>query len=606
MAANTSSITPLMMAAANGFLSNQGLGANVTLSTQVLTYTDAYVVSPGSVGLSPNGSLGSDGISIYDIWEENVGNVTVTHTDNLGTFANIIPGGWMIDGVLYNGSLSGFGGMIAERISSGYTANVSYAGRYRDYLGNVALQNLGANALPAITQTVPSSISSISGALTYYLDRAVNLPLGSATAQDISTISTTIGQASGYVQQSNTYLSAIRTAEEKDLEYYGYSSYQDYITQGWLKYLTGSALVPAFTNIGTMTDSIFTGKFGTAGAVAYVLLGRGLGAIGDLEQKLADKQVNTADIMDPMYDAQIRAILLTINSTDDLATIQSTIESTIPLMRSALDYTDIAACAGMRNDSVFVNFAEIGVDLYNKSPHLTIERGSDIAYIIQNLSAPSSANVETVAGDTSLLTSSITTALRSQFPVSATNTDLTVFDVIGSPSGYYASNVAIINTAIDDLDNTAYGAQIRSNLQILVNFTNNANVILGSNVSLNTTPYYTLMNSILANTNPTVVNIVSRINDNYDYVSERVSTETYNWAKLGMISQGFNVSGAMLQFAQSIAGYANDTQHIGLYDFIQGLIQNDQTGDIVKSILAESRNYNLIQTYAQNPNGYIG
>lgn len=606
MAINTSTITPLTLAAATGFMSNQGLGANISLSTQVLTYTEAYEVDPGDVGLSPNGVLGTDGVSIYDIWEENVSNVIITHTDNLGTLANIIPGGWMIDGVLYNGSLSGFGGMIAQRISPGYSPNVTYAGRYRNYLGTVTSQNLGANVLPAITQTVPSTVSGISGVMTYHLDRAVNLPMGSTSGQDLATISTVIGQASGYVQQSNMYLAAIKKAEETNLAYYGYTSYQEYITQGWLKYKQGLALVPAFTNIGTMTDSIFTGKFGTPGAVAYVLLGRDLGSVGNLEAKLIENRINTADIMNPMYDAQLRAILSSINSTDDLNTIQTTIESTIPDMSSALDYTDISRCAGRSNDSAFADFAEIGVDLYNKSPYLSIERGSDIAYIIQNIDTTVSANVEAVASTTSLLDSSITNSLRTQFPVSPTNGDLTVFDVIGSPSGYYANNVTVINTAIDELDNTAYGPKIRANLQLLVNFTNYANIILGGNVTLNTAPYYTLMSSIVANTNPTIANIVSRINSNYEYVSTRVGTETYNWNKVNMVSQSLAVNGAMLLFAQALAGYAVDSQGIGLYEYILGLVQDNETGDIVRSILAEARNYNLLNSVSQTPNGYIG
>lgn len=644
MSINTQSITPLMFAAADGFSRNEGFGVNLDLHSQLVKYTDVYSVSPSSVGLTLKGTLGSDGVNLYDIWYEgfitdpNV--VTVTsRIDNLGPLSSIIPGGWVIDGVLYNGSLSGFGGMVAERISPGFLSNVSTPGRYRTYMGDATKQTLGSTALPAITQTVPATVSGLTGSLMYHVEHAINLPLGSNLSQNISTLSTTIEQASGYVQQSNTYLSAIKTAESTNLSHYGYSSYQDYISQGWLRYKKGSALPRAFTNIGTMTDSIFTSKFGTPGAVAYVLMGRSLGLVGNLGAKLVENQVNTVDLMNPMYDAQIRSILASINDPDDLATIQNTIESTIPNMTSALDYIDISVCAGMENDSNFSSFAEIGADLYSKSPHMTIERGSNIAQIIEKLEVPHDPVVEGLAGNNSLISSTITSTLRNQFPVSATNTDLTIMDVIGTPSGYYAANIAAVSSAVSDLDNTAYGPAIRTELQALVNFTNQIGVIMAGNgsvvgvsgtvttepdsvgtfinigalpigtvvaPSIDTGPYYALMNQIKSDTDPVISGIVSRMTTNYEYITQRVNLESYNWNKLGMLSQSFDVSGAMIMFAQSLANYALDRQGIGLYDYVKGLVQDTPTGKIVNSILSEARNYNLIETYAQSPNGYIG
>lgn len=611
MATIKSTVTPLMMAAADGLNQNQGLNLNQALNTEILTYTEAYTVTPASVGLSPNGSLGSDGVSIYDIWYEidANGNIANTHIDNLGTLSSIIPGGWMIDGVLYNGSLSGFGGMVAERIASGYSANaVAYSGRYRNYKGTISQITLGSNTIPAITQTTPTSVTSVSGMLTYHMDRAINNVMGSTTSKDTAVIISVLGQATGMVQQSNQYLDAVDTATNSNLEYYGYKTYQEFITQGWLKYKTGVVLPAAFRNIGTMTDSIYTGKFGTAGAVAYVLLGRGLGAVGNLSASLAADSVNTEDIMNPMYNDIIARILSNINDPADLETIQNTIESTIPAMTSALDYTSITKCAGVAvNDSEFSSFAEVGVDLYNKSPYIAIERGADVANIIGNISAPSSTLVEALATSTSVLTSTITNSIKSGLPTPAAGeTTLTVFDVIGSPSGYYSGNLRAVNQAIDSLDHTSYGPQIRANLQLMLNFTNQANIITNTNVTLSTTSYNNLMNSIVANSNVTIANIVGTINSNYTFIGQRVGLETVNWNQLGLRAQGYGGIYNMLSFATTLSTYVNDPQNLGGFEYITGLLENNQTGKAIESLFAEANNYQVIQEFALTPNGYIG
>lgn len=625
MAVISTTITPLMLAAANGLMQNQGFELNQALNSQILTYIAATPVSPSSLGIVANGTLTTDGVYLYDQWIEVDPldpNIVTPQTTNLGTMAARAPGCWLMDSTLYIGSLSAFGGMVAARISSGYEPqgqwepdpvipNASiwvandpiYSGRYDTYYGDPTKQALGASTIPGITQTIPDTVTEISGSLKYHMDKAINLPIGSNTTSNVSVVISTLGQASGYVQQANMFLNAVKTAEDTDLPYYGYKSYQDFIGQGWLKYKTGTALINAFKNIGTMTDSIYTGKFGTPGAVAHVLLGRNLGDVGGLEKTLIEQGVNLSDIMNPMYTEQITRVLSGITDPSDLATIQETIESTLPSMQSALDYTSISKCAGGAvNDSEFASFADIGVDLYNKSPYISIERGSDIAYIIENISVPYYTDVESVKGTGSLLSSTITDSIRQRLPKNSTNTPLTVFDVIGSPSGYYEPNLAVVNTSIDDLDNTPYGPQIRTNLQALVATAGNVAPV-GS-----VTTYNQLMNTIITDSNVTISNIVSRINTNYKAVSQHVGTETYNWNLLGLISRGYasSTSTSMMSFATALPGYLTDPQGIKMYEYLSGLISDNQTGNIIRSIFAESKNYTLIQNFSLTPNGYIG
>lgn len=644
MAINSNTITSLMLATGHSMESGQGFNLNETLNEQVLVYTDAHVVQSSEVSAYLQGNLVTDGINAYDYYVDSamaanastgvLETVFLPVRNLLGTLEDVVPGGWGINGEVYNGSLSGYGGMVAERTSPGYKPafyyelettgsfkgslgfgnlvlkenTPTYRGRYQTYYSDMTQVTLGASTIPAITQVVPSSVTGIPGSLKYWLDQAINRPLGTNIGTDLNRFLLTFTQAYGYISNANRYLSAVRTTETRSLSDYGARTYQDLITQGWLKYQSGQALRQAFINIGTMTDSIYTGNFGTAGATAFVLLGRGLGKIGGLNDVLTEQKINVSDIMNPMYDAQVTRVLSNITDPADLETIQETIESTIPNMKSALDYTSIGACAGMVNDSEFETFAEVGVDLFNKGQYMSIERGTNVVDIIDKILAPFSEQVEAVAGRNTLLTSSITNDLRNKLPVSQDDTAITLFDVIGTPAGYFASNIQAVNEGLRELDGTDYGPQIRSALQQIVMATNELDDFgnpLGIPTTVAIQNYESLLAQIVSDTG-SVKHIVDKINSNYLYISQRVALETENWNRAKFVVTSTVDGQDKISWATGLHSYAKDFQGVKTYEYLMGLVDATQTGDLIVSTMAEGKNYGVLTDYNINPNSYVG
>lgn len=654
MVTKTNTLTPLILAAADGLQRGEGIRVESNTNAQFSNYTHVEEVTGSEFGVT--GVLRCNNGILYDEFNVLVsntdpvtGNVITSYIQQraaIGSLSSLVPDGWAIDGWVYRGSLAAFGGMVAQRASSGYAPQYSamvsnlgmvtyqvnsksYSGRYNNYWGDPTKPTLGSSSIPAITQVKSDSISSaeFSGSLPYSFEKTINLPLGVNNGVDVYQFSKNFGMLYGYLVNGNRYLDAVRTVEKNNLNNFGYSTYQQYISQDWEKYKQGTALRQAFKNIGTMTDTIYTGNFGTVGAVTYNLLGRNLGRVGNLTAKLARQNVNTSDVMNPMYEAQLTQILASITDPEDLATIQTTVESTVPNMTSPLDYIDLAKCAGQSNDSYFSSFVEVGIDLYNKGPFMTIERGSDLVAVIDSVVIPKSDDVNKLASNVSLLPSSITNSLRSRLPASKTDTTVTMFDVMGSLGGALAGNFEAVNRGMDKLESSKYGPWIRDVLQRIVDDTNqfvdfsNSSMTpsitlkpnTGSAIAIPVSPgsindaavieYENLLDTIMSDTSMST--IVSEINDNYNAIVQSVALQTSNWVKAAIPTEVFYDSGTIDSFAQSLPGYATDTQGVMTYEFLSNIADDSQTGQTIQCVMAEGKNYSLFNDLNINVNGYV-
>lgn len=633
----TNTITPLILAAADGMIRGEGINVESTLNSLAYEYFHyEQITSPP--GYTLQGTMRCFDTGVYDeytvansVTNPNTGVVTTTYTlvqDYIGDFEDLFPNSWSIDGWVYTGSLAAFGAMVAERVSPGYasrytatyTANSdpmvtyslsssSYDGRYRDFWGDPTKATLGANTIPALTQVVSANVSTkvIEGSMALATEKSINDPLGSNTGVDIYKFIKNFGMMYGYLMNANRYLNATRNAEKKTLGEFNVNSYQEFVAQDWVKYQQGHALREAFKNIGTMTDTIYTGKFGTVGSVVYTLLGRGLASVGNLGLKVTKAHVNVDDINNPMYVEQLTRFLSEITAPSDLEIIQQTIGSTIPNMTSPLDYTSISKSAGMDNDSVFADFAEVGVDLYNKGPYMTVASGADIVNIIDSILSPKYSSVETLHTSTSLLPSAITDRLRNRLPSNPTDSTVTLYDGIGSPTGYYSANLAAVIQGINELDNTAHGPAVRHTLQEIVNSTNyfvSASGPVGEGRPLGSLdPYNALMQTIL--NDPGMDSIVNKINNNYDHIVMRVDIERNNWAMANIPNTVFNDVSTIDTFSTSLHGYATESQGLETYQYLMDVADSSQTGSTIESVLAEGKNYKLLNEYTVNVNGYI-
>lgn len=651
---STSSITPLMMASVPGLINNQGLRVNAQLDADIRKYCVLQ-----STDSAATGTIISDGDALY-LLDTNLvvitdGNTTtttmvVTQTP-YGTLSALGDNAIYFEGTVKTGSLSAVGGTAAYYVSDGYvppeTAVITWAtttsasmdgnsiftsilptitvtqntktwdGMYLQFYGNPDATTLGQDTIPALTQVVPSTQTSIDGMISKWMDQIVVRVLGSNSAIDMMWFTSLYAQAKGFLAECNPWLDSTRLSEKKTLSDFGANSYQDFVGQEFIKYKHGSAITSALTNLGDMIDSLTTGKFGTPGAVAYTLVNSGLGNTGNLGRSMVYAGINTADIMNPMYEQQIVSILSNITDPADLRTIQSTMKSNVPDMVSPMDYTLIANCAGMPNDSLFANLVEVGQDLNSKSQYLNVDQGANVATLINSMIMTPRPQVETLASSGPILNSATTSLMRGLLPISQTDTRVTLYDVIGFVSGYCKANLEATNDAVTSLAATSYGPRLMSAYRDLLS-TSGTVIVRGSagDMIYDAIPtvsrgdainnYNNLVAEILADTSGEIQNIVSKLNTNIKYIADRVVIENYNYALGDFQKPSYTNSRMYFSFAQGLHNDALDSQEINAGTYISDLADTSTTGAVILSLLDEGKNINTAQIYSIEPKGFIG
>ena len=550
---------------------------------------------------------------------------------------------------LYNGTLSAHGNLVAMQINPGAYKYVVdplgptdefgnpsvkivpfLTGYIREYWRHPSTTTLGNDsAIPALTGVMPARFTKTPGNALYYIDLQMTRLSGSNFFNNYYFISA-FSQLLAYVVSSNEYLVALKNLDNKNLEYFGYKSYQELITQGFSRYLTGSALRVSLQNMGTMIKQINSGHFGTANAVAKHLIDVGLGAIGDLSIKLRAAGVNFTEIYKEEYTLVITSILNTITGTNDLAVIQGVVKSSIPNIQSPMDYIDILKSSGYSsNDSIFPNLKEFGKSLYNKSPNLTVETGVDLVNRIDTIVNEAYASVEALASNNSLLPQDIVDSIRQTLPESPTGGRINILNVIGCGTGYLIDQLNAVNRGIDQLSKTNYGTLLHNSLnQISQTYKAYKNYSLSIEAwNQDSSGWFTIPtfqeppiqfkidyeNSITNYKNlvqqiaddPAVNTIVQSINANWDQLCEAISYEVINYSKANITVTETTDNSSITNFVATLPSYANDSDSLGLDYFLYGLAQPNRAGDLLKSILNQFKNVNNVIQIGARPNGLL-
>lgn len=651
---STSSITPLMMASVPGLINNQGLRVNAQLDTDIRQYCVLQATDS-----TPAGTIISDGDALY-LLDTNL----VTYTDGNNSVTTMVltqtPYGSLsamgshaiqFEGAIRTGSLSAIGGTAAYYVSGGYvppesgtmtwqtststsmdgnststismptvtvTQNpITWDGKYLKFYGNADATSLGQGTIPALTQVVPSTITAIDGMTSKWMDQLIVRILGSNTTIDMMWFTSLYAQAKGFLAECNPWLDSTRLSEKKKLEDFGANSYQDFVGQEFIKYKHGSAITSALTNLGDMIDSLTTGKFGTPGAVAYTLINSGLGNTSNLGRSIVYAGINSADIMNPMYEPQIISILSNITDPADLRTIQSTMKSNVPDMVSPMDYTLISNCAGMPNDSLFANLVEVGQDLNSKSQYLNVDKGANVATLINSMIMTPRPQVEALAGTGPILNSSTTTLMRGLLPISQTDTRVTLYDIIGFTSGYCKANLEATNDAVTSLDSTEYGPRLIAAYRDLLS-TSGSVIVHGSagDMIADVAPtlsrgdainnYNALITEIMSDSRAEIQNIVAKMNTNFKYISDRIVIENHNYLMGDFQKPSYTNSRMYFAFAQGLHNDALDAQEINSCTYLTDMADKSTTGDVILSLLDEGKNINTAQIYSIEPKGFVG
>lgn len=558
---------------------------------------------------------------------------------------------------VYSGSLSSLGNMVAMQLNTAdylfYDANsgeigdpnktnfgFSYRrniniqvkpyllGYFRQYWRNPAGTTFGADsAIPALTGVFPSTseFTDIQGSFLFYVDQQMGRLMGGGGGFNFDYFYSAFSQLLGWVDTSNKYILALKQIEQRNLEYYGFKNYNQYVTQGLTKYQTGQALRQCFSNIGKMTQSIGQGHFGTPGAVAKTLIDNNLGFIGDLSQKLYLAGVVYDDIYNPDYAIYITNILQSVTDPADLEVIQDTLESKCAILRSLMDYTSMEAVSGLTNDSEFTNLVEVGKDLYLKFPNAEFATGQTLVNLINDIEGVSGDSVENIAGTDTLLSPDIIESFKNFLPLAQGDDPITLMNVIGTPSGYLNDYMKKVVEGIDELAKTQYGQQIANALMEISR--------TGAGVALNSAEeqafqryvpvpppvyasdefgttlvseggpgywlvqceqkkqaYYDLLNTITADKSGNIPAILDKINSNYLEACRLLQTEIKNYAKANITVQPYAFNGQIFSFVENLSGLAVDSGNIGTAYMLYNMAQDNAAGNLLKTVIAQARN----------------
>jgi len=514
---------------------------------------------------------------------------------------------------VYTGSLSAQGNMVAMQLNPGdvnlvwetatstfQTVKPFHSGYFKTYWRNPETTTFGANTvMPALTGVMPAKYIKMQGNAIYYVDLQMARLSGSNNWENNFFINS-FSQALSYVLISNNYLAALNNAENTDLAYYGADSYQVLTTQGFNNYQVGTALTTAFRNIGKMAREITSGYFGTANAVAKVMIDLGLGYINNLSVNLYSAGVNFEDIGNEVYTPYITDQLRQITNTTDLQTIQEVVVSDIPNIANPLDFTRIDRSAGIPNDSIFADFAAVGVDFVNRAPNLILIDGDEIANLIDRIQSNVTANVEAVATTTSLVSQAIIDQLRTKLPASENNQPISILNVVGMSSGYLLGEMQKINEGIAALYATDYGPQIRSTLTDISRYAakvpltaseqNQSDAWWATQLESEKTAYYTLLTTIVGDTAGDIPAIVEQINTNYDNFTSNLYYESLNYAQANIVNSNFGDTITTLAFVQSMPAYGADPNNVGTDLLLYGITQNNNGGEIARTVLDQGKN----------------
>lgn len=552
---------------------------------------------------------------------------------------------------VYSGSLSAQGNMVAMQLNTGsykyrgtgrFTTTtddrtgisttteevetVPYLSGYaRTYMRDPVKCTFGANsAMPALTGVMPSSLG-LPGSTLYYMDLQMSRLTGSNYFDPYYFVNT-IGQVVGWVTTVNNYIAALNNSEKTNLKYYRADSFNTFITQGFSKYKQGQALSKALRNQGIVAETINTGHFGTVNAVAKTMIDNGLGYINNLSDRLVQQGVVYADIYNEKYTNIINAELLNINNAADLDTIQEVLESTIVNFRNPTDYCSIEVASGLPNDSAFDTLADFGKNFHTRAPGFNVTKGSVIADLLDGIQADVPASVDALTSTETLLTQGIIDNLRSFLPVGANNGPITVLDVIGTASGYLTESLNAVNEGMEELYATSYGPLIRSKLEDISRYY--ARIPLNASeeysaehftppgdgsgldyygVKLNESKdaYFALLDSLVADNTGRIPAIVAKINENYSFVCQQLYYEFQNYNKAGITSSSYQNNSAVLGFVSSLPGYAVDSQNLGSDLMIYGITQANDSGDLVRTILNQSKNNSALSTAGVQITGVV-
>jgi hypothetical protein len=205
---------------------------------------------------------------------------------------------------------------------------------------------------------------------------------------------------------------------------------------------------------------------------------------------------------------------------------------------------------------------------------------------------------------------------------------VSILNVIGMASGYLIGQITAVNQAIDQLNKTSYGAQIRAALNnVGKTYTAYSAVAVPSTIinggtteTVATFPqpeidnalrlyntavesYNNILNAAAAD--PQTSAIVDKINKNWLELCQFTYYEVVNYNKANITTGSFNDNSLIYGFVNSLPSYAADSQNLGTDYLLFGMCQPNQAGDIVKSLLNQNKNNDILSSIGVRITGSV-
>lgn len=581
---------------------------------------------------------------------------------------------------IYEGSLSSLGNMVAMLISDGdlfveirssaqtnvrvgdrmtkavwdtivgsFDGSAVYvphsAGYFRKYWRDPQNTTFGSNtAIPALTTVIPDDfkdlkgnrIANFTGLLPYYIDLQAQRITG-GDDWDNRKFTQIISGVEAWVSDNNRATNMIIRGR-KTLDYYGHEDYMDYVSKGWYKYLYGDAVKKAITNIGAYAYYINQGDiregrwvgFGTSNSVIKMIIDNNLADIYSGTSSVADQVAalgaNDLNMYDPQYTTAFDSILKKITNDVLLQEIQETIDSSIPNITSAYDFTDIAKCAGFTNDNpYFKTFIDIGIDMSTKHEAVVIQNGSQFIRVLESMPKPTDeeiAAINSLKGENGeLISQTVLDRIKGLIP--STDAPVTMYDVVGTMAGKINYFLHEVNFGIGQLYASKYGTEIRDALTNIsrthsaqpgddaeaadysrwyaANSGQAQDPVTGDwydvtpDVSIYWVPkeqaaknyYFSLIAQVAADNTDGIQAIIKRINTNWTKCCQYVyhEWEIFNKGASSFPDGNYFVDSQYAGFVQSLRNYAKDYGNINMDLLLYNMTQENAAGERARTLL---------------------
>jgi hypothetical protein len=501
----------------------------------------------------------------------------------------------------------------------------------------VDISDLGNNIMPGLVGNVPSTYATVTPTSilrTAYYNHATTL----FASGDISGFGQFFAQAFGYASQCYAVTKDVTKKNTTNLSDYGakVTNHSDISSGGLTGFLTVNSqenltkLGNDFIAMGTVFDYDELELYGTARGLAKQLIEAELALANPIKAWISNLNlVDDIDYYDERYEDIFYELLsqITIDSSF-YQTFQYTVNEKLENLSDVL--LPKKALSNTSNLITFNSFTEVAQAL-NTFTYLRLKDNIAFGNTIKQLSTPGTlSNLDTVT--TPVQSASLDTLVAQLGTGTGLYGQPDVRNILGPVSGYLLESrltgivtaLAVISASSDGLNlidgyeritNVAtdvYGTPDGSTLSITVpsgigagSYASYQTAIDAIETELDT--YYNNLRSFLAIGSLELRQACETVHTDYDAIAKQVSESKSLISKAGIDTANFSSNkNTILGFANNLESFGVDAKDLGTRDILLGMVEENLTGDAIKSSLIAGQNQTLLNSAGIIPQALQG